>query len=338
MRDFDKLEDRLSDIGPITGITIEELYLGIRAIMKEKKKVDEHRTSGPTTGSPKRVQKLNKAIKQYVETEGIFLRQGGDFNRTRTAELYLNRIPRILELFADVWEKIKVERSRSIVIAATQFMMELVCESYPHLLDALGGEGAKIELELIRSSELKRVVRYHEVDLAFGACLGDPNGTPDLEEYIQVNEILRENVGILANTSIPESIESNQKLADILNRHTLLVPPSGIVRGFADAIIKDCNVNYLNIREITDIWFGLAKLEHSIHNESCMFVLEGVLENNDRTKKLIDDNELKFSLIDPKIHSKSIVIGLFRNVYHEELPHRHPLIKIWNMDTSNFLP
>jgi hypothetical protein len=339
MSDINDIKERLDNIGDVTDISIETMFLGLCALEERQKTVDVFRTTSSSKGSGSKVEKLNERIKEYVGTEGIYKRKGRDFSITRTGVFYRDVIPDLLDHFIELFERIKVERSNSVVIAATQFMTELIFNAYPYLRDILAKSGGgDIEHKLIRSAELEEVIYHRQADLAFGACLSNKDGNPDIPNFMQVNELVREKVGILSNFFVDGEISNESDLLDIFNKRTILLPPSGIVREFANSIIDHNNDIYgTDIKEMNDIWLGLAKMEHSIHANACMFVLEGVLDYNEKIQRLIDKEYLHFNILSPDLYVKSIITGLFRHVEHEDLPENHSFSRIWEIDAQKFL-
>lgn len=334
-----KLEDLIKELHPVLRLSLEDLYFTLYAMKNNSiSRAVELQNSLVNIKNARSQIKKAKDIFKDTFGEELYIEKYGKIIPTEYGELYISEIELVLKILLSSLYKVKINYGRTIKIAASQFMMDLVCQIYPIWQREL--KGINIDLQLIRTSEMESGLNNRHFDLGFGATIDNGHGEPVVNKDLEFAGTKIERVGILTNKDNPQ-FKSEQDFLTLIRRGSLILPKSGLIKEYTELLEKkypDLMINKINWCH--DIFFGISLMQNNVIPHGIMFVLEGAAEWTKsiwtRENQSIGLKSLKYIILPAKIYSPSVFVGLFRRKIDSELKNNHPLQVCWNTFEEKF--
>lgn len=289
-----------------------------------------------SSGGRQQIERMNDTFKTIFGNEELYVRtKKGEIEPTEIGKIFMEEIENLILEAGNTFHRIRVNQGREIKIAATQFMMDLVCKIYPQWQKIL--RNSSIDLKLIRTAELEQVLVDRKADLAFGATILNENGNFKVSDELEFTPIMKESIGILTNIET-ESIETEKKFREFTEGVSLIIPKSGLMRHFTNSMLKKYDGLQDGIVDwCHDIFFGISLMQNNIIKNSMMFVLRGAAE---WTKSIWEREDglvrLRYIELDDKLLTTFLYVGLFRRKIDGDLDESHPLNRCWKTFYDKF--
>jgi|ERR1041384_2064445 DNA-binding transcriptional LysR family regulator len=327
---FDKLNEHTNDLLPIT---LDQLRTFLAVCQELSPRRGGQLLRREQTSVEKQLKTLEDRFEKLAHGKLIVraAQRGGDIQLTEAGDQVRQFAEFVLKGLADLSMDIRsLQQDRPIRIALTTFMISLLGEIQPAVMEAFKKVGIRLNRELVhvRSNQIQTVLENKEVDFSLGGFVARAGEESPIDEALEFIEWKREELGLLSSYNLEVDTEAVSSTDLIERRIPLIVPRQGLIHDLLDIWFGGQDLdNKLNVVEwCDDVHFAMDLLHLKVYEASMIstsYISRWIKERP-------NSGHLRFYKI--KDSGCQLRVGLFRRkdigkVYSKT----HPLTVFWQV-------